>query len=224
MLRPLLVTALAVVAISVPGAATGEPAVTLVGVVGPGFTITLKNPDGTAVRHLDPGMYDVSVDDKAIEHNFHLLGPGVEQQTVIENIETASWSVQFTDGTYTFRCDPHASQMRGTFTVGNVPPPPPPPVRVNGKVTARTISLRNASTGAKVRSLIEGTHKVVVTDSARTQNFHLIGPGVNRKTGVSARTKKTWTVALTPGKYTYRSDKNRRLRGTFTVKAQSRPA
>jgi len=224
MLRPLLVTALAVVAISVPGAATGEPAVTLVGVVGPGFTITLKNPDGTAVRHLDPGMYDVSVDDKAIEHNFHLLGPGVEQQTVIENIETASWSVQFADGTYTFRCDPHASQMRGTFTVGNVPPPPPPPVRVNGKVTARTISLRNASTGAKVRSLIEGTHKVVVTDSARTQNFHLIGPGVNRKTGVSARTKKTWTVALTPGKYTYRSDKNRRLRGTFTVKAQSRPA
>jgi plastocyanin len=224
MLRPLLIAVLAAVAISLPAAATGEPAPSLVGVVGPGPSITLKNPDGSNVSHLEVGMYVVSVDDRADIHNFHLFGPGVEQETVVENIEMATWTVQFTDGTYTFRCDPHASQMRGTFTVGNVPPPPPPPVKLNGKVTVRTISLKLASTGTKVRSLIEGTHKVVVSDRAKTQNFHLVGPGVNRKTGVKARRKVTWTVALTPGKYTYRSDKKRRLRGSFTVTPKPPPA
>jgi plastocyanin len=216
--RLLLMTALAAAAISLPAAATGEPTVALSGVVGPGFTISLKNADGTAVRHLDPGTYEISINDTSVEHNYHLFGPGVEQQTVIENIETASWTVTFIDGTYTFRCDPHASQMKGTFTVGAVQPPPPPPGKLNGKVTAKTISLTNASTGTKVRSVTEGTFKVAVNDMAKTQNFHLIGPGVNRKTPVKARTKATWTLALIPGKYTYRSDKNRRLKGTFTVK------
>ncbi|MEK6275429.1 MAG: plastocyanin/azurin family copper-binding protein [Actinomycetota bacterium] len=218
MRRLLLITALAAAAISLPASATGEPAVTLTGVVGPSMTITLKNPDGTNVTHLDVGTYQINVDDRADIHNFHLFGPGVQQETVVENVETASWTVTFVDGTYTFRCDPHAAQMKGTFTVGNVPPPPPPPVKLNGKVTARTISLKDASTGTKVRSVVTGKFKVAVTDTAKTQNFHLTGPGVNKKTGIKARVKTTWTLTLAPGKYTYRSDKNRRLKGTFTVR------
>jgi hypothetical protein len=99
-------------------------------------------------------------------------------------------------------------------------PPPPPPVKLNGKVTAKTISLKMASTGAKVRSVVEGTYKVAVTDQAKTQNFHLTGPGLNRKTGIKARTKATWTVALKPGTYRYRSDRTKRLRGSFTVTAK----
>jgi hypothetical protein len=43
---------------------------------------------------------------------------------------------------------------------------------------------------------------------------------VNRRTAVGTKTKKTWTVTLKPGKYTYRSDKKRRLRGTFVVLAE----
>ena len=216
--RLLLMTALAAAAISLPAAATGEPTVTLTGVVGPSASITLKNADGSAVRHLDPGSYEITISDQSDLHNFHLFGPGVEQQTDVEALGTTTWTVQFVDGTYTFRCDPHAAQMKGTFTVGAVPPPPPPAPKLNGKVTARTISLKNASTGAKVTTLVEGRHKVVVTDTAKTQNFHLIGPGVNKKTLVKARTKATWTLALGPGKYTYRSDKNRRLKGSFTVR------
>jgi plastocyanin len=218
--RLLLITALAAAAISLPSAATGEPAPSLIGVVGPGFTITLKNPDGTNVTHLEVGMYVMSVDDRAIEHNFHLSGPGVDQATEVETTGMTMWNIQVTDGTYRFRCDPHASQMKGTFTVGNVPPPPPPPVKLNGKVTAKTISLKMASTGAKVRSVVEGTYKVAVTDQAKTQNFHLTGPGLNRKTGIKARTKATWTVALKPGTYRYRSDRTKRLRGSFTVTAK----
>ena len=215
--RLLLMTALAAAAISLPAAATGRSAVTLTGVVGPSAVITLKNADGSNVTHLDPGTYDVTVDDRSDLHNFHLLGPGVDQQTGVETLGMTTWTIQIVDGIYTFRCDPHAAQMRDTFTVGNVQPPPPPTPKLNGRVTARLISLRNASTGAKVRSLVAGAHKVVVSDSSKTQNFHLTGPGVNKKTGVKARTKATWTIALGPGKYTYRSDKNRRLKGTFTV-------
>ena len=33
----------------------------------------------------------------------------------------------FTDGVYRFVCDPHASFMKGSFTVGTAQPPPPPP-------------------------------------------------------------------------------------------------
>ena len=218
MRRLLLMTALAVAAISLPAAATGSPTATLTGVVGPAFTISLKNADGTNVTHLDAGAYTVSVSDQSDFHNFHLFGPGVEQMTAVEGMGTASWDIQVTDGTYSFVCDAHPTQMKGSFTAGSVQPPPPPPPTLNGKVTAKTISLKSA--GSKVRALVEGTYKVAVNDTAKTQNFHLTGPGVNRKTGVKSRSKAKWTVALTPGKYTYRSDKSRRLKGTFTVRVK----
>lgn len=222
MYRTLLLSALALVAVSIPAGATGSsqaPNVTLTGVVGPAATISLRNADGSTVTHLDPGTYDIAVTDNAIDHNFHLSGPGVDLATKVETMGSVTWTVTFTDGTYRFVCDPHATTMRGTFTVGNVPPPPPPPGRLTGRVAAKTITL-NTSSGSRVRSIVENTYRVTVTDTSKKQNFHLTGPGVNKKTGVAARTKSTWTVRLRPGKYTYRSDKSRRLRRTFTVTAR----
>jgi len=216
MFRTLLIGIVAAAAVSIP-AATGSPNVTLTGVVGPGFSISLKNPNGTGVTHLDPGTYDISVTDNAIEHNFHLRGPGVDQATDIEGTGTVTWTVTITDGTYTFVCDAHPVQMRGSFTAGNVPPPPPPAGKLSGRVTSKAISLTNG--GSKVRSLVAKKYKITVSDTSKTQNFHLKGPGVNRKTGVAAKARAIWTVTLTPGKYTYRSDKSRRLHGTFTVRA-----
>src|SRR6266550_2763967 len=194
MFRTLLIGIVAVAAVSIPAAATGEPNVTLTGVVGPGFNISLKNPDGTGVSHLDPGTYGLTV--------------------------TVNSIVTITDGTYTFICDAHPTQMKGSFTAGNVPPPPPPPVKLNGKVTTKTITLKTGS-GSKVKTLTSGKFKLAVSDTSKTQNFHLKGPGVNKKTGVAARARAAWTLTLKPGKYTYRSDKSRKLRGTFTVKAAS---
>src|SRR5436190_15943925 len=219
MFRTLLIGIVAAAAVSIP-AATGSPNVTLTGVVGPGFSISLKNSNGTGVTHLDPGTYDISVTDNSIEHNFHLRGPGVDRATDIEGTGTVTWTVTITDGTYTFVCDAHPVQMRGTFTAGNVPPPPPPPPpagKLSGKVTSKAISLTNG--GSKVRSLTAKKYKITVSDTSKTQNFYLKGPGVNRKTGVAARARATWTVTLKPGRYTYRSDKSRKLHGTFTVRA-----
>jgi hypothetical protein len=220
MFRTLLISILAVVAVSIPAAATSAPNATLTGVVGPGFSISLKNPDGTGVRHLDPGTYDITVTDNAIDHNFHLSGPGVDQATDVAGMGTFTWTVTIVDGTYTFVCDAHPTLMKGSFTAGNVPPPPPPPPpagKLSGRVTTNAISLTNG--GSKVRSLTAKKYKITVSDTSKTQNFHLTGPGLNRKTGVAAKAKATWTVTLKPGKYTYRSDKSRKLRGTFTVKA-----
>jgi hypothetical protein len=220
MFRTLLIGILAVVAVSIPAAATSAPNATLTGVVGPGFNISLRNADGTGVSHLDPGTYDITVTDNAIDHNFHLSGPGVDQATEVELIETKTWTVTITDGTYTFVCDAHPTLMKGRFTAGNVPPPPPPPPpagKLSGRVTSKAISLTNG--GSKVRSLTAKKYKITVSDTSKTQNFHLSGPGLNRKTGVAAKAKATWTVTLKPGKYTYRSDKSRKLRGSFTVKA-----
>ena len=222
MYRTLLIAALVAVAVSVPTAATGRsqaPNVTLNGVVGPGFTISLRNADGSGVTHLDPGTYDIVVDDQSPEHNYHLRGPGgVDRFTQVEETGTTTWTVTFTDGTYNYQCDPHPTLMRRSFTVGNVPPPPPPPGRLSGKVTAKAITLNTAS-GSRVRSVVAKTYRLTVSDSSNTQNFHLTGPGVNKKTSVQGKTRATWTLRLRPGKYTYRSDRNRRLKRTFTVTA-----
>jgi len=224
MFRTLLIGIVAVVAVSIPAAATGSSSATaLTGVVGPGFNISLKNADGTGVSHLDPGAYDITVTDSSIEHNFHLQGPGVDQKTDVEATGTVTWTVTITDGTYTFICDAHPTQMRGSFTAGSVQPPPPPPPpaatkKLSAKVTTKAISLKTGA-GAKVRSLSAGKYKLTVSDTSKTQNFHLSGPGLNKKTGIAARARATWTVRLKPGKYTYRSDKSRKLRGSFTVKA-----
>ena len=58
---------------------------------------------------------------------------------------------------------------------------------------------------------------MTVNDRSKTDNFHLTGPGVNRKTGLKTRGKATWTVTLVPGVYSYRSDKTKKLRGSFVV-------
>jgi plastocyanin len=67
-----------------------------------------------------------------------------------------------------------------------------------------TITL--AQGGKAVKTLKAGTYKINVNDKASNHNFHLFGPGVNKKTGVSFIGKATWTIKLKKGSYTYRCD------------------
>jgi hypothetical protein len=179
------------------------------------FVITLRDAEGNPVTHLDPGTYDIAVRDVSELHNFHLRGPGVDQATVPEAAETVTWTVTFTDGTFVYQCDPHASLMRGSFTVGNVPPPPTPQTLTATVGPRRTIVLRDVS--GKLKTIAAGPVVLTVNDRSRVDNFHLTGPGVNRKTGVAFRGRATWKLTLRAGRYTYRSDKRKTLRGTFTV-------
>jgi len=102
------------------GGATSEPGAagaTLLGTVGPGFTITLTE-DGEPVSSLAPGTYTFEIDDLASIHDFHLTGPGVDEATAVEGTGPTTWTLTLESGTYEFVCDPHASTMNGSFTVG----------------------------------------------------------------------------------------------------------
>ena len=77
----------------------------------------LATEDGQAVTELPAGSYTIQVDDKAESHNFHLTGGDVDEATDVAAVETAEWTVDLAAGEYTFVCDPHASQMKGSFTV-----------------------------------------------------------------------------------------------------------
>jgi plastocyanin len=64
-----------------------------------------------------------------------------------------------------------------------------------------TITLKKS--GTKVTKLKAGKYSLTVNDLSSAHNFHLRGPGVNKKTSVGGTGKTTWTVTLQRGK-TYR--------------------
>jgi hypothetical protein len=109
-----LAAALAAAVLVVPAAFAGAP--TLNGTVGPGFSISLTQ-GGKKVSSLKAGSYVIKVDDKAAIHNFHLTGPGVNKSTSVGGTGATTWTVTLKKGTYKFVCDPHASFMKGSFTV-----------------------------------------------------------------------------------------------------------
>jgi plastocyanin len=222
---PLIFLLVLVATVLAPGSARpGTTSTLLSGTVGPGFTITLKDANGSVVSHLDPGEYTITVQNlsdptSGVVHNFHLRGTGVNQLTSFDP-GTTTWTVTFVDGTYTYLCDAHPTQMKKTFTVGNPPPPPPPPPAVKklkGKVgPGSTIALKKTS-GSLVRTLKAGRYAIAVRDASTKDNFHLLGPRVSKKTGVRPRGSVTWRVTLRAGKYAYFSDAHRKLRRTFRV-------
>jgi plastocyanin len=100
----------------VVGAAPATAATKLVGTVGPSFTITLKK-GGKKVTTLKAGTYTLTVQDKSDFHNFHLMGPGVNKKTTVAQVKTVIWTIKLKKGTYRYVCDPHSSQMKGSFKV-----------------------------------------------------------------------------------------------------------
>jgi copper binding plastocyanin/azurin family protein len=202
-----------------PSSVAGADVPLLEGTVGTGdaFVINLVDASGAKVTHLDPGTYAVLVHDRSAEHNFHLDGPGVNQSTDVEGVGDSTWTVTLTDGIYGYQCDPHAGIMKGRFAVGSAQLPPPA-AKLNGRVgPGRTISVRDQN-GAKATILNKITSvTLTVSDRSKTDNFHLTGKGVNRKTGVGYRGRVTWNLKVSPGVYRFRSDKHPSLRGSFSV-------
>jgi hypothetical protein len=80
-----------------------------------------------------------------------------------------------------------------------------------------TITVKRA--GTPVRMLKAGTYRIVVADRSSMHNFHLFGPGVNKKTTVPFTGTRAWTVTLKPGRYTYQCDIHAAIgmRGSFRV-------
>jgi plastocyanin len=72
---------------------------------------------GKKVASLKAGTYTIVVKDEASDHDFHLTGPGVNRTTTVGGTGTQTWKVVLKHGTYTYKCDPHAAFMKGTFKV-----------------------------------------------------------------------------------------------------------
>ena len=73
--------------------------------------------------------------------------------------------------------------------------------------------------GKKVKALKAGSYTIAISDKSNIHNFHLTGPGVNKKTGVGFKGNQTWKVTLKKGVYRYVCDPHRTImKGSFTVK------
>ena len=82
------------------------------GTVGPGFTISM------AKKPTKAGKITLVVNDKSSFHNFRLKGPGVNVATSVAATGTKTFkNLTLKKGKYTFVCDPHASTMKGSFTI-----------------------------------------------------------------------------------------------------------
>ena len=82
--------------------------------------------------------------------------------------------------------------------------------RLSAKVTSRAVTLSTKSVAA-------GAVKLTVSDGSGHANFHLVGAGVNRKTGKAFTGKVTWHLDLAAG--TYRFGNDPRLTGRLVVRA-----
>ena len=202
----------ALIVAGVAGAAGSQ----LNGSVGPDFTISLEDDGNGKVTHLDPGEFSLVVDDRSDFHNFHLRGPGVDVGTGIETQGRKTFPVTLVDGTYTFVCDAHPGDMRGTFTVGQVAPAPTPvpgpakpgttsPTRLTLTVTSRAVRLTTPQ-GKAVKKLSTGRAVITVRDRSAARGVRLVGAGVRRSTTVTFVGTKTWTVQLVKGTLVYGSD------------------
>ncbi len=79
-----------------------------------------------------------------------------------------------------------------------------------------TITLKKGT--SKVTKLKAGKYKIVVKDLSNIHNFHLTGPGINKKTGVGPKGTFTWTVTLKKGTYKYVCDPHASvMKGSFKV-------
>ncbi len=221
--RGLAMPSVAMAVVVVVPAALAAAAPQLFGTVGPDFSITLRDSGGAAVTKVDPGTYEVQVRDLSDFHNFRLAGPGVEESTGVEETGTVTWTVTFRDGTYSLLCEVHPSSIRRTFVSGTPPAAPPKPPAATPRLIATvgpasTISLRRAS-GAALKTIKPGTYSITVRDRSKLHNFHLVGKGVNRKTGLAATATVTWKVTLGAGALRFYSDRSpKTVKGSVAVR------
>ena len=221
-MRRLLPAAVLAVALALLVAGPAAAAETkLRATVGPGFTIALFDASGKSVSQLDPGVYEIEVEDESEIHNFRLRGPGVDVSTGVEFVGSQTFRVTLQNGAYTFLCDPHPTTMRGTFTVGTTDPPVTGGgggggggAKVSAPVGAKlvltvgpgfTIGLKTTA-GKRVTTLKRGRYTIVVRDRSRSHNAHLRGAGVNKVTGVPFTGTKTFRVVLRKGTLAYVCD------------------
>lgn len=79
-----------------------------------------------------------------------------------------------------------------------------------------TITLKQGK--KSVKTLKAGVYRLKVLDKSAIHNFHITGPGVNKKTSVTKVGTTTWTLTFKKGTYRYVCDPHKTImRGSFKV-------
>ena len=72
--------------------------------------------------------------------------------------------------------------------------------------------------GMSKRTVAHGQFRITINDRSGIHNFHLTGPGVNKKTSVSGTGTTTWNLTLRAGTYRFVCDPHRTsMKGTLRV-------
>ena len=112
-----IAAAVAVTVLATTAFARHESSLTLVGTVGPGYTINLKVHGLNLVR-LKAGKYKFVIQDKASIHGWSLDGPNgfAKDISAVPFIGTTTVTLNLKAGKYKFYCPPHESRMFGHFS------------------------------------------------------------------------------------------------------------
>ena len=205
--------ALAVLALPA-GAARSDANPVLDAIVGTndGFDITLHDAAGKKVSVLEPGTYTIVVHDRSAIHNFHLASnddPTVDFRTDVPFIGDMTFTAAFKPGLrYAYACEPHWQVMNGSFVVVDRPSSPPPPPPKVGRLAAAVAP--NGAVSLSRSRVVPGRYRITVRDHSKRYDFHLVGRGVNRRTGTAFTGKATWNLKLARGTYVARSDRSKR--------------
>ena len=69
------------------------------------------------------------------------------------------------------------------------------------------------------KSAKAGAYTITISDRANIHNFHLVGPGVDKKSSIGGTGTTTWTVTLKRGTYRFSCDAHASImHGTLSVK------
>lgn len=111
-------TAAALVSVGVAATMTATSLPKLHGTIGPGFTISLKDAHGKAVKTLKHGKYTLTVQDKSNIHNFTLNGPGTKNKMISGTgfVGPKTVTVTLKAGKYRYYCTVHPF-VSNTFRV-----------------------------------------------------------------------------------------------------------
>jgi hypothetical protein len=197
--------------LAIVGFASSSQNPTLIGFVGTndGFDIGLTDANGTPVTRVTPGTYTFLIRDRSRLHNFHFASNEdrtVDFRTELDFVGEQSFTVTLHDDTqYAYACEPHWQTMNGSLLSGVSPAPPPPPAAPKPK-TLRAGVTAGGTAYVSSRAAKAGRYRVVVRDASKRHNFHLAGPGANRRTTAAFKGTATWTLRLRRGAYRFGSD------------------
>jgi len=152
------------------------------------------------------------VHDLSDVHNFALGNQTTNTRLFtggIEFVGDETFTLDLAPGSYAYACSAHPDTMNGRFRVIAAAPPPVATKTLSAKVTSGAVSL-------SAKAVTAGPYKLTVADRSRSRNFHVVGPGVNRRTGKTFMGSVTWRLELAAGKYKFGSDP--RLTGRLVVR------